>query len=325
MSEKELVIRYPLFNDTLDALEQCYESVGNCKEPDCKAVVGPSGSGKTTIGEELVIRHPSSDVGSRLDQPVPFIEIPSSPTVKSVAEAVLYGIHDPLWYTGNTFAKSIRFREICDKCNIRILALDDAQHLVDTKRNVPFEAAEWLKEQLIKSKISIVLFGLEKSLAVLRQNHQLRRRFGAPIRIGEFRWEVKEEREQYRALLNGVQKGLRELCIKTCVPEVCMPALDIDFCYRLNYASIGLLSYTMKIVTGAVRLAHRQHKDELTLKMFEHAYKFHVWDEGLTGPNPFSEEFDPKTAPKRELPSQQEPERPTRGRLGRKTRLKLVA
>jgi hypothetical protein len=54
------------------------------------------------------------------------------------------------------------------------------------------------------------VLGLQRCLEVLKQNEQLRRRFGATLRVGAFRWEDKEDRTTYRAFLRAVEEQLPE-------------------------------------------------------------------------------------------------------------------
>jgi len=108
-------------------------------------------------------------------------------------------------------------------------------------------------------------------LEVLRQNEQLRRRFGATLRVGAFRWDAKDDRTTYRAFLRAVQEQL---------PEYGMPSLsDIDMAFRMHYASYGLIGYTMKI-TPWCRPDPRCHpRRQITLRTFSESFAEHVWSE----------------------------------------------
>ncbi len=223
-------------------------------------------------------------------------KIPARPTVKSLAETLLYKLGDPLWSRGNTVSKSIRLRELLKQCRVRLLALDEFQHLVDVRQaNIPNDVADWLKEQVEEAKLAIVVLGLERCLEVLRQNEQLRRRFGANVRVGAFRWENKEERTVYRAFLRAVQEQLSEFTI---------PALsDVEMAFRMHYGSFGLIGYTMKIIRGAARLASSRPLREITLETLAQSYAVNVWAERLDCPNPFLDDFDPDKAPPVKIPS----------------------
>jgi hypothetical protein len=229
--------------------------------------------------------------------PVLLAKVPARPTVKSFAETLLYQLGDPLWSRGNTVSKSIRLRELFRRCRVRLLALDEFQHFVDARQaSIPNEVADWLKEQVEETGVAIVVLGLHRCLEVLKQNEQLRRRFGATLRVGAFRWENKDDRTTYRAFLRAVQEQL---------PEYVMPRLaDLDMAFRMHYASYGLIGYTMKIIRGAARIAHDHPRREITLRTLAQSFREHVWIERLTALNPFLESFATDKAPPLKLPSE---------------------
>jgi hypothetical protein len=179
---------------------------------------------------------------------------------------------------------------------VRLLALDEFQHFVDVRQaSIPNDVADWLKEQVEEARLSIVVLGLQRCLEVLRQNEQLRRRFGATVHVGAFRWDIKEEQTAYRAFLRAVQEQLQDFA---------MPTLsDVDLAFRIHYASYGLVGYTMKIIRGAARIARDHPRRQITLQTFSRSYAEHVWSERLDDPNPFVEGFDRGTAPSVRMPS----------------------
>ncbi len=248
---ERVLVKYPLFKTAVARIQACFDSYGTTAEPDCCPIVGESGSGKTTIISYFTSLHPRVDHKWGMEVPVLLIKVPARPTVKSLAETLLYQLGDPFWARSNTVGKSIRLRELFKRCGVRLLALDEFQHFVDVRRaNIPNEAADWLKEQVEEAKLSIVVLGLQRCLEVLKQNEQLRRRFGATLRVGAFRWEDREDRTTYRAFLRAVEEQL---------PEYVMPPLsDLEMAFRMHYGSYGLIGYTMKIIRGAARIA-RSH------------------------------------------------------------------
>jgi hypothetical protein len=294
---ERVLVKYPLFTAAVKRIQECFDSYGTTAEPACCPIVGESGSGKTTIISYFASLHPRVDHKDGVEQPVLLAKVPARPTVKSLAETLLYKLGDPLWSRGNTVSKSIRLRESLKRCRVRLLALDEFQHFVDVRQaNIPNDVADWLKEQVEEAKLAIVVLGLQRCLEVLRQNEQLRRRFGATVRVGAFRWSVKEERTVYRAFLRTVQEQL---------PEFAMPALsDVEMAFRMHYGSYGLIGYTMKIIRGAARIASSQPRREITMQTLAQSYAINVWAERLDGPNPFLENFDPEKAPPMKLPSE---------------------
>lgn len=292
---ERVLVKYPLFKSAVARIQACFDSYGSTAEPDCCPIVGESGGGKTTIISYFASLHPRLDHKSGVEIPVLLAKVPARPTVKSFAETLLYQLGDPLWSRGNTVSKSIRLRELLKRCGVRVMALDEFQHFVDARQaNIPNEVADWLKEQVEEAGLSIVVLGLRRCLEVLKQNEQLRRRFGATLQVGAFRWEDKDDRTTYRAFLRAVQEQL---------PEYVMPPLaDFEMAFRMHYASYGLIAYTMKIIRGAARIARCHPRREITLRTLAQSFHEHVWIERLTDPNPFLENFDPEKAPPLKLP-----------------------
>lgn len=151
---ERFVVRYPLFQTATMRIEECFESFGRSAEPLCCPIVGESGGGKTTIIDHFERLHPRIDHAWGMEVPVLLAKVPSRPTVKSLAETLLYALGDPLWLRGNTVSKSIRLRELFKRCRVRLLALDEFQHFVDVRRaSIPNEVADWLKEQVEEAKM----------------------------------------------------------------------------------------------------------------------------------------------------------------------------
>jgi energy-coupling factor transporter ATP-binding protein EcfA2 len=293
---ERVLVKYPLFKTAVARIQACFDSQSATIEPDCCPIVGESGSGKTTIISHFESLHPRIDHKWGLEVPVLVAKVPARPTVKSFAETLLYQLGDPLWSRGNTVSKSIRLRELLKHCRVRLLALDEFQHFVDVRQaNIPNEVADWLKEQVEEAGLAIVVLGLQRCLEVLRQNEQLRRRFGATLRVGAFRWDLREDRTTYRAFLRAVEQQL---------PEYEMPSLsDIAMAFRMHYASYGLIGYTMKIIRGATRIARFHPTREITLRTLSESFAEHVWSDRLDDPNPFDERFDCAKPPPLRLPS----------------------
>lgn len=133
-----------------------------------------------------------------------------------------------------------------------------------------------------------MVLGLERCLEVLKQNEQLRRRFGATVRIGAFDWKREDDRKAYRSFLRTVQER---------VTEYAMPDLrDLGMAFRMHYASYGLVGYTMKIIRGAVRIAASRGHRNISLDIISESFSQNIWIDQLGHSNPFTDHFNPDTA-----------------------------
>ncbi|MDO3559806.1 TniB family NTP-binding protein [Ralstonia pseudosolanacearum] len=72
-----------------------------------------------------------------------------------------------------------------------VLILDEAQHLVDYKRNTAYETADWIKSLMNESDVTVVLVGLKRTQQLLWANEQLRRRFCAIANFERFCLETR--------------------------------------------------------------------------------------------------------------------------------------
>lgn len=152
---ERVLVKYPLFTAAVRRIQECFDSYGTTAEPACCPIVGESGSGKTTIISYFANLYPRVDRKWGVEQPVLLAKVPARPTVKSLAEILLYKLGDPLWARGNIVSKSIRLRELLKRCHVRVLALDEFQHFVDVRQaNIPNDVADWLKEQVEEAWIS---------------------------------------------------------------------------------------------------------------------------------------------------------------------------
>jgi hypothetical protein len=315
--EEKILVYHPAFEHGLAILNGCFKSAGNAADATCRVFYGPSRSGKSQLLKEFCRRHPFVEHEKFTEMPVVFIEVPSTPTVKGFAQEILRRLGDPLWKRGNTHQMTIRVQEICEKCKVRVLAFDDFQHLVDANSNVPREAADFLKELLVRSQdekanlanLSVVAVGLERGLEVFKQNDQLRGRFGAPIKFGPFDWEIEEDNKNFRAFIKQMKEDLSEFTF---------PGEDCSFARRIHWASYGLIGYSMKVVRRAAKRARRAKVTQITLKHLEIAFNEEIGTADLNGAaNPFSNGFKVKEPPARLVPESDVPtsRRPPRLKL----------
>ncbi len=248
-------------------------------------VQGPSGSGKTTlIREYMHSAFPNGNVpGHR--RPVIWVDMPSSPSKKTLAAAILVELGDPFASSRSHSAEAKFARVITLLKNLKteVLFLDEVQHLVDYKRNCAYEAADWIKSLMNDTEITVVLVGLKRTEGLLWANEQLRRRFSACVDFDRFTWDSHESQDEFASLVSTIDGILP-------VPRI---EFQCDaFLHRLYHASYGLIDYLIKILDRAVWLVQSGRAQGIDLNVLADAFREEVWNKAPDTRNPFRDEFD---------------------------------
>ncbi|MCX7207915.1 MAG: TniB family NTP-binding protein [Proteobacteria bacterium] len=247
-------------------------------------IVGVSGTGKTTLAREFENeRFPNGRVSGKYC-PLLYVEMPSSPTKKNLATAVLTALGDPFASSRghSAEAKFSRIVTLLKNLNVQILILDEAQHLVDYKRGNEYEAADWIKSLMNETAIAVVLLGLPRTQNLLRANEQLRRRFSANVQYERFIYSGQSAND-FAHLIHSISQILP------------IPSIDLvgnEICRRLHCGTFGLLDYLIKLIDRAVFLVQIGNVEGIDQGILAQAFIDEIWSDAPAHRNPFSEKFD---------------------------------
>jgi hypothetical protein len=243
-------------------------------------LVAQTGSGKTTVLQYYESRFPRIETTRGTRIPVLRVDTPESPTVKTLAEAILFAMGDPAAAKGTASAKTNRIIHFFKECGVELLFIDEFQHFYDGRRVTESKrVSDWLKNLINKVGIPVILAGLPRSIAVVNANPQLRRRFGAPHYMQPFGFVSQDEQLEFRGVLKVIQSRL---------PVPCIDLSEANVAQRFFYASHGLLDYVVKIIDDAVSRACPDSGEPLTQQAFEVAFKRTIWLDAPDHLNPFS-------------------------------------
>jgi hypothetical protein len=281
------VIVYPAFERAVKLLQECFDYAMNGK-PVCTACFDPSGSGKTQLANFFVSKHPHSDGPDGTILPVVYVRLLPGLSIKQAAEQILKAIDDPLFMRGNTFQKTERIYYFFRKCQVRMLILDETNHFVDNRMGIAHDAADWLKNLIEATKVSVVLLGIERAIQVLLQDIQLRRRFSAPFAIGRFTWTEEDKGNEYESLLVQFSQAEHKVRMDMHILR------SRDLAYRLYCASSGLIGYTAKFIEAAIIIARREGRADLDQTHFEKGFAEAFIQEGSRILNPFDPDIEPE-------------------------------
>lgn len=262
------LVPHTAFEHADRSLEQCFKYAMSSAEPICISVIGESRTGKSRLLEACAAKHPRHRNQEGLIVPILKVATPSKPTVKSLAEDMLYAIGDPLYATGTENTKTARLKVLLRETGTRMIMIDEFQHFVDKgSSKVIYHVADWLKILVDDSRVALVVAGLESSLAVLEQNEQFDGRFLAPIHMPRFDWRHDEHRSEFLGILGAFNESLSQYFD---LPDL----TNADLSFRIYCGTGGLIGYLTKflrqlvwncldaghraITLGEMALAHHQ-------------------------------------------------------------------
>ncbi len=278
---RKIIVEHPYFRDALKKISDLHQRGLQAKVAGGLLITGQTGAGKTTLIEFYRSHFPDHNETDRTIIPVLVVTTPESPTVKSLAEAILIALGDPAATSGTAENKTRRIFKYLKECRVQLIIVDEFQHFYDSKKvSQAKKVTDWLKNLFNIASVPVVLVGLPRSVMVIRMNPQLKRRFSSPFYLKPFGFTTKEEIRDFRGVLKVINKDL----------PLDSPELhELNLAKRFFYASCGLFDYIAKIIDRAVLIAGEQKQSKLTLKHFSEAFLDEVWRDAPKELNPFYE------------------------------------
>lgn len=246
-------------------------------------VIGPSGAGKSTLIEYYESLYSRVHESGRTRIPVLRVSVPSSPSSKSLAEAILVALKDPKSHRGTASEKTERIEKWLEVCGVELILLDEFQHLFYTASVIAYrDVTDWLKRLISNTNVGIVACGLPEAAMVVESNEQLARRFSARLELSAFALGDEDDFLEFRGLLRSMQDML-PLPIE-------IPLYEANLARRMHFASYGLFDYLAKILEGAVSAAVAANQPQIDLPALAAGFRNRVWSTAPERLNPFNEQ-----------------------------------
>lgn len=274
------IVEHPAFCVALKKVTHLHLRGLQANVPSGLLITGQTGSGKTTLVEFYRDHFPRREEDDRTVIPVLLVTTPESPSVKTLAEAILIALGDPAAGKGTTEEKTRRIIRYLRECRVELIIVDEFQHFHDSNLKAQArKVTDWLKNLFNIAAIPVVLVGLPRSVMVVRMNPQLKRRFSAPFYLKPFGFETKKEQIEFRGVLQAIQKLL---------PLPSIPLHENNMARSFYFASQGLFDYVARLVERAVLLAGEQDSQMLTLSHYASSFQEEVWRDVPKRLNPFA-------------------------------------
>lgn len=246
-------------------------------------LTGPSGAGKSTMVRAYLDSFPRVHETERTHIPVLLVSVPSSPTSRSLASAILEALGYKKAHRGTAPEMTARIHELFVRCGVEMVLLDEFQHLFYAPSLNAFrDVTDWLKNFLEATKVGMVACGLPAAEAVVNSNEQLARRFSARIRVAPFAFDQAEDSQEFRGVLKALGTYL------PIPPET--PLYESNLARRIHVGSYGLMDYVIKILEGAVSVAASAGLESLDLDALAAGFRNRVWRDVPDRLNPFHTE-----------------------------------
>lgn len=268
------------FRESLCRIAETHHYSRENQTSDGLLIKGVSGVGKSTILRHYESQFPRQQDSSGTHIPALFVQTPSSPSVKSIAHAILVSLGDPMAHRGTSTEKTEKIIGYLNRCKVEVLLLDEFHHCIYVTTASAFrEVTDWLKNMMNRTHCALVLAGLPEAADVVRSNSQLWRRFSAEIDLDAFDSKDDSDWLEFRGLLQAFEAALP-------LP-VEIPSHEANMARRFHVASGGRLDYVRKVLEGAVTVAVRAALPRLELCVLAAGFRERVWQDVPDRLNPF--------------------------------------
>lgn len=313
----ELVhVEYPRLKELNRKVEKCHARIARCRkagirpaDPPCLLVVGRYGTGKTTFSLRYQGLHPGEvthpgpqQPRASTRQPVLRALIPSQPTKKTLAGALLHALGDPLADQNSEGVMTKRLYALVYDAAVDVIFLDDVQHFVDQDSSYLLtNASNWLKNFIKETGVACVLMGLQgEAELVVDSNKQLASLFGDAHVLEPFKWEglpassVNHQGPQLPTAKEGTQFEFQAFLSTV---EAQLPLSEGSYlsqpetALRLFVACEGLLRPLMRLLRNATELALESGCERLDMDLLARTYDEWLAPERREIRNPFRGEL----------------------------------
>lgn len=279
----KMVIVYPLMKQILSEIDECKNSSHRLNEVKSMFISGDSRYGKTVITKVYMKRYPDIITEEGTLKSVLYVKVPAPAYTGSLKSAVLKYLGDPFYdKILRGYQSDARITNMLKKCDVRLIILDEFQHLVEgNRRKVLIDSSDWFKNLIDDCGISVIFTGLPYSERVLIENEQLGNRVKTRRSLRPFEFS-----KEFRILLNEFDKQLP-------LEEKSNLAQD-DNWQRIYLATGGIIGFVKSLLTESTKLAAKENlsciNEEILYKAYNNKLHYNSPD------NPFSPTYNLRKA-----------------------------
>lgn len=287
------------FNYLYKCMMACIELTELTGEPNCMSLEGMSGVGKSTLVKAVANDFQTRNGDSPRSSSVLYVITPAPATIKGLQATILEELGDPEYSKGSTADMNARVLSYLKNRRVKLMILDEIQHLKEIRRANDDHVSDWLKVLIKKSEIPFVVVGLDGTIEGLLQNStQLSRLFARREKLERF-LDTKTGRKDFSGFVklaikgNGIQvEGINES----------------ELMRRMHYCTRGIVGNVVNLLQTSSYLARQERTPAINTAMLAAAYEIrlakHVGGHNLFADPPEKRARIPKEWP---IPGEKKP------------------
>jgi uncharacterized protein (UPF0216 family) len=266
-------ISYPKLQEMLSLVEDCHNSLKTQARPTCMRVSGKPGTGKTNLHEIYSKKYPVINEITGTFKPVLYSRIPCPAYIGGLPPQLLYDLGDPFYNKSNKIVlQTKRLYNLLKECKVKIIFLDEVQHLVDrNSQKLLRDSSDWFKELIDETGIPIIFLGMPDSDKIFIENEQLSDRVRFVQSTKEF-----ENDDIFRKFLY-----LYDMALPL---EESSSLADSDMCSRLFNSTKGKIRNIHNLLVESVSIAIANNTTRITMPMFARAHNKILYSESVKNP-----------------------------------------
>jgi hypothetical protein len=154
-------------------------------------------------------------------------------------------------------------------CGVELVALDEFQHLIDSRTNhILRQVSDWLKSLIKKSGKPFLVVGIEGMVeTILDANPQLRRLFAVREKLEPFVWDASDigTCKEFSRFVRYAEKAAGR--------RLTGELSRMDMLYRVHYATDGVVGNVMNLIFNATISAVEQGRECIDLPVISHTFQ----------------------------------------------------
>jgi len=162
---EQILIRHQRFNTLTAEIDYCgfFANELSTSNPPCTVILGETGAGKTTLIQTWItstgLTRQETPEGSII--PYLYVFVPAQATIKATASVFLETLGDPNAGRGTQWNMVGRLKKLIKECKVRIIFVDEFQHIVDKDtHHVLHAVADFLKDLINQTNVPMVLWSI---------------------------------------------------------------------------------------------------------------------------------------------------------------------